>query len=252
MSQISEYPFASIAENSSSINFQSQPSKFFESNFKVGQMTEKREEFAVSLRKSKKKQVLDQRRLKLGTKNKYGYVESPLKLESIELIKLETYLKSLTGICDYNQLLQEINELLTTSLRLEPAETGTIFIEDSKENKSIEFLLENTEKNCYQTLKIITVVTCLREDHARFLCKQYQIQAKIAYLLISKLQTELEEKIIHGLLVILINCVELLPIEESVQNLMIDNNLFEKIAEFLNQNPEISMDTLEEIAQLFE
>ena len=133
-------------------------------------------------------------------------------------------------------------------MRLEPEETGTIFIEDSKENKSIEFLLDNPEKNCFQTLKIITVVTCLREDHARFLCKQYQIQAKIAYLLISKLEIEVDEKIIHALLVILINSVELLTIEESVQNLMIDYNLFDQIAAFLNRNPEISMDTLEEIA----
>jgi hypothetical protein len=55
-------------------------------------------------------------------------------------------------------------------MRLELEETGTIFIEDSKENKSIEFLLENAEKS-FNILKIITVVTCLREDHARFLCK---------------------------------------------------------------------------------
>ena len=136
-------------------------------------------------------------------------------------------------------------------MRLELEETGTIFIEDSKENKSIEFLLENAEKS-FNILKIITVVTCLREDHARFLCKQYQIQAKIAYQLISKIDTELDEKIIHALLLILINCVELLPIEETIQNLIIDNNLFDKIAEFLNKNPQVSMDTLEEIAQLFE
>jgi hypothetical protein len=42
--------------------------------------------------------------------------------------------------------------------------------------------------------------------------------------------------------------VELLPIEETIQNLIIDNNLFDKIAEFLNKNPQVSMDTLEEIA----
>ena len=132
-------------------------------------MAEKREEFAVSLRKSKKKEILDKRRMKLGTKNKFGYVQSPIKVETTELIKLECFLKSLRETEDFGMLIKEINELLSVIFRSELEELGTILIEDSRENKAIEYLLENTHKNYYPILKIITVVTCLREDHARFL-----------------------------------------------------------------------------------
>lgn len=95
MSQISEYQLYQqpIAENSSSNNLK--PSKTFFSNLKPGQLVEKREEFAISLRKSKKKQILDKRRTILGTKNIYGDVQNPIDLTQ-DLIKLKCFLKSLT------------------------------------------------------------------------------------------------------------------------------------------------------------
>ena len=100
-SQISEYPFQenSVAEFSSF----DQPAQNFQSNLKIGQVAEKREEFAVSLRKSKKKEILDKRRLKLGTKDKFGYPKDPMPIhmESPQLVKLEIYLKSVKNSTDF-------------------------------------------------------------------------------------------------------------------------------------------------------
>ena len=66
------------------------------------------------------------------------------------------------------------------------------------------------------------------------------------------LSVDLDEKITHALLLILVNSVELLQIEETTKNLVKDSNIFGVLAEFLEKNPQLSLDTLEEIALLFE
>lgn len=83
------------------------------------------------------------------------------------------YLKSVKDSDDLKNLSEEIRKLLANSMKFELEEVGTLLIEDSKENKSIDFLLDNIDKSCHTILCILMIVTCLREDHARFLVKNH-------------------------------------------------------------------------------
>ena len=83
------------------------------------------------------------------------------------------YLRSVKDSGDLKNLTEEIRKLLSNSLKFELEEIGTLLIEDSKENKSIDFLLDNIDKSYPTILCIITIITSLREDHARFLVKHH-------------------------------------------------------------------------------
>jgi hypothetical protein len=88
-------------------------------------------------------------------------------------MKIKSYLVNIKEISNFPSLIKEIIYLLEKLLKTDPEEVGLILIEDSKENRSIEYMLDNYEQCPYPIINILCIVTCLREDHSKFLSKHY-------------------------------------------------------------------------------
>lgn len=60
------------------------------------------------------------------------------------------------------------------------------------------------------------------------------------------------DRVFHAFLVTITNLVELESFEVNCQNLVLDFNFFEKLAQFISLNPALEQNVLLEISQFFE